>query len=145
LVQSTVDGLPVWASQLLQTERVGRLGLLDAAGHPRVLPVTFALHDGLVWTIVDNKRKRRGAELARLRWLRERPRAAVTIDHYDENWSELAWVQLLGDVAILQAGDHRAAVAALIRRYPQYEADPPPGPLLRLRPIRALWWRAMSS
>jgi hypothetical protein len=94
---------------------------------------------------VDNKPKRHGTELARLRWLRQRPRAALTIDRYDENWSALAWVQLLGDVAILEARDHDEPVAALTRRYRQYEADPPPGPLLRLTPVRALWWRARES
>jgi PPOX class probable F420-dependent enzyme len=145
LVLSTVDRLPIWASELLQTQRIGHLGLLDAASHPRVLPVTFALHDGAIWTIVDNKRKRQETEPARLRWLRARPRAALTIDRYDENWSALAWVQLLGHVAILEASGHDEAVAALTRRYPQYEADPPPGPLLRLTPGRALWWRETES
>jgi PPOX class probable F420-dependent enzyme len=144
-VHFTVDRLPVWASELLQAERIGHLGLLDAAARPRVLPVTYAQHDGAIWTIVDNKRKRQGTELARLRWLRERPRAALTVDRYDENWSALAWVQLLGDVAILEAADHGAAVVALARRYPQYEADPPPGPLLRLTPDRTLCWRAVES
>jgi hypothetical protein len=94
---------------------------------------------------VDNKPKRHQTELARLRWLRQRPRAALMIDRYDEDWSALAWVQLLGDVAILEARDHDEAVAALTRRYRQYEADPSPGPLLRLAPGRALWWRATGS
>lgn len=127
---------------MLEDERVGHLGLLDSRGRPRVLPVTYALCEGAAWTIVDNKPKRTGAEPARIRWLRERPPAALTVDHYDDDWSSLAWVQLIGDIAIIEPLAHQAALGALTRRYPQYEADPPPGPLLRLSVSRVVWWRA---
>jgi PPOX class probable F420-dependent enzyme len=127
---------------MLDRERVGHLGLLDSRGRPRVLPVTYALWEGAAWTIVDNKRKHPGTEPARLRWLRARPHAALTIDRYDDDWSSLAWVQLVGEVAILEARSHEGALAALVHRYPQYEDDPPPGPLLRLSVERAVWWRA---
>ncbi len=142
MVISTLDELPRWASELLERQRVGHLGLLDGAGRPRVLPVTYARYDGAIWTIVDNKPKRQTNELARLRWLRQRPHGALTVDRYEESWSELAWVQLIGQVAILDAAEHEDAVTVLRDRYPQYEDDPPPGPLLRLSPDRAIWWRA---
>jgi PPOX class probable F420-dependent enzyme len=127
---------------VLDEERVGHLGLLDSQRRPRVLPVTYAICEGAAWTIVDNKPKRAGTEPARIRWLREHPQAALTIDHYEDEWSALAWVQLIGDVAILEPSDHEAAVDSLSRRYPQYEADRPPGPLLRLTVGRAVCWRA---
>jgi PPOX class probable F420-dependent enzyme len=139
---ATLDQLPAWARELLAGERVGHLGLVDSAGGPRVLPVTYALWEGAAWTVVDNKPKRAGAELARIQWLRARPRAALTVDRYDDDWSALAWVQLLGEVAILEPSGHGPALAALTRRYPQYEADAPPGPLLRLSVTRAVCWRA---
>ncbi len=41
-----MDSLPDWARELLETERVGHLGLLDDDGRPRVLPVTFAVVGG---------------------------------------------------------------------------------------------------
>jgi PPOX class probable F420-dependent enzyme len=104
--------------------------------------VTYALCEGAAWTVVDNKPKRAGTEPARIRWLRERPRAALTVDRYDDDWSSLAWVQLIGQMAILEPTGHRAAMGALAHRYPQYEADPPPGPLLRLSVERAVSWRA---
>ena len=116
------------------------------AARPRVLPVTFAVLGGSVWSAVDAKPKRRpGAELARVRWLRERPSAALTVDRYDDDWSRLAWVQLLGTVEVVDAGGHDAALAALAERYPQYRAEPPPGPLLCLRVDRALWWSAAAG
>jgi PPOX class probable F420-dependent enzyme len=127
---------------VLDDQRVGHLGLLDSQGQPRVLPVTYAICEGAAWTIVDNKPKRPGTEPARIRWLRERPPAALTVDRYEDDWSGLAWVQLIGEVAILDPAGHDAATTALTRRYRQYETDPPPGPLLRLTVGRAVCWRA---
>jgi PPOX class probable F420-dependent enzyme len=144
--RQTPAGLPVWAEELLRTERVAHLGLLDDEGRPRVLPVTFALLEGEIWSAVDQKPKRRpGEQLARVRWLRARPRSALTVDRYDDDWSRLAWVQLLGETAVVDADSHQHAVAALAERYPMYGERPPAGPLLRLVPERALWWRAVEA
>ena len=122
---------------------MAHLGLLDDDDNPRVLPVTFALHGGAVWSAVDAKPKRRpGAELARVRFLRRRPRAALTVDRYDDDWSKLAWVQLLGSVSVLEASESQDALDALVQKYPSYADRRPDGPLLRLAPERALHWRA---
>ena len=126
---------------MLEESRVGRLGMTDDSGAPRVLPVTFAVHAGSLWTAVDNKPKRAG-EPARVRWLRTRPAAALTVDDYDDDWSRLAWVQVLGEVGVLDVASAHDAVAALAVKYPQYVDDPPPGPLLRLVPQRVLCWSA---
>jgi len=136
--------LPPWARELLEGERVARLGLLDSGGDPRVLPVTFALADAAVWSAIDRKPKR-SAEPARVRWLRARPRAALTVDHYEDDWERLAWVQLLGRVSVVARADGRVGMEALAARYEPYRADPPPGPLLRLEVERALAWRADES
>lgn len=139
----TLENLPGWAFEMLRDERVGRLGMTDDDGAPRVLPVTFALHEDSLWSAVDNKPKH-AAEPARVRWLRARPRAALTVDHYDDDWARLAWVQVLGAVAVLAASEGSGALAALTAKYPRYRDDPPPGPLLRLTPERALSWAAAS-
>lgn len=108
-----------------------------------MLPVTFALAGRTLASSVDEKPKRApGAELARVRWLRRRPAAAITVDHYDDDWSQLAWVQALGPIEIGDVADHPQALAALQAKYPPYLDSEPPGPLLLLRPQRVLWWRA---
>jgi PPOX class probable F420-dependent enzyme len=128
---------------MLREARVARLGLLDDEGAPRVLPVTFVLHERALWSAVDRKPKRDpAAEPARVRYLRGDPRAALTVDRYDDDWSTLAWVQVLGDVTIEDVRDAAGALAALTVKYPQYRLEPPPGPLLRLAPARALCWSA---
>ena len=137
----TIDELPGWARALLDAERVARLAFVDDHDHPRVLPVTFAVADGAVWSAIDDKPKRR-PEPARLRYLRRRPEAALCVDRYDDDWSRLAWVQLLGTITIVDIEAAPAALAALTARYAPYRERRPPGPLLRLEPLRALCWRA---
>ena len=133
--------LPDWASGLLEDARVGHLGLLDTSGQPRVLPVTYAICEGAAWTVIDNKPKRAQHPPARVGWLREHPRAAITVDRYTDDWSELQWVQLLGEMTVLDGRPSGPGMTRLETRYPQYIADPPPGPLLRLVITRAVWWR----
>lgn len=136
--------LPEWASELLIGGRVGRLAFADDDGRPRVLPVTYAVVDGAVWSAIDAKPKREG-EPARVRWLRSRPEAALVVDHYSDDWSSLAWVQVLGRVEVLGNEEGASALAGLTEKYPQYSAAPPPGPLLRLEVERALCWRAADG
>src|SRR5919199_3186818 len=125
--------VPRWGARLLAEAPVAHLGLLDDEDNPRVMPVTFALHAGAVWSAVDSKPKRRpGAELARVRWLRARPQATFAVDRYDDDWTRLAWVQLLADAEVLDVAGHDAALAALATRYAPYRERPPGGPLLRL-------------
>ena len=117
---------------------------MDEHDHPRALPVTFAVADGAAWSAIDDKPKRTGRP-ARLRHLRRRPQAALCVDRYDDDWSRLAWVQLLGAVEIIDTADAPAALAALAARYAPYRERRPPGPLLRLEPERALHWRAADG
>ena len=136
--------LPGWALELLRGERVGHLGLLDDQDRPRVLPVTFALTGNRLYSAVDEKPKRvPGQQLARIRYLRRRTYAALTVDHYDEDWSTLAWVQVLGTVEVLDDPSAQPnALAGLRAKYQPYHDLTPNGPLLQLTPTRALHWRA---
>lgn len=141
MAQNQPTELLAWANNLLETERVGRLGFLDDEGAPRVLPVTFAVAEGVIWSAIDQKPKRTG-EPARLRFLRRDPRAALTVDRYSDDWEQLAWVQVLGSVRILDVSEGAAGLAALSEKYEQYRKEAPPGPLLALTPERCLSWRA---
>ena len=103
--------------------------------------MTFAVYDGAVWSAVDDKPKR-ASEPARVRYLRRRPQAALCVDRYDDDWSHLAWVQLLGVVEVLDVHAAPHALSALAARYEPYRERRPPGPLLRLTPERVVCWRA---
>src|SRR3954452_13363437 len=108
--------LVAWANELLRTERIGRLGLVDEEGAPRVLPVTFAVAEGRIWSAIDQKPKRSG-EPARLRFLRRDSRVALTVDRYSDDWAELAWVQVLGTVRIVDVSEGAAGFEALTEKY----------------------------
>jgi PPOX class probable F420-dependent enzyme len=126
---------------MLISARVGHLAFLDDSDRPRVLPVTYALAGGAVWSAIDDKPKR-SAEPARVRYLRRRPEASLCVDLYDDDWSRLAWVQLGGRVEIVGLGEGGAGLAALTDKYGPYRERRPPGPLLRLAVERAVCWRA---
>ena len=123
---------------------MARLAFVDDRDQPRALPVTFAVAEGAAWTAIDEKPKL-DREPARVRYLRRSPRAALIVDRYDDDWSRLAWVQLLGTVEVLDPATAPAALAALAARYPPYRERRPPGPLLRLEPERSLCWRAAGG
>ena len=136
-----LEKLPGWAAALLAQARVARLGYLDGDDRARVLPVTFAVSGGAVWTAIDDKPKRR-PEPARVECLRRRPDASLLVDEYSDDWTRLAWVQLLGRVDVMTADSAPEAMDALAAKYEQYAARRPPGPLLQLTVERTLHWRA---
>ena len=136
------------ARALLERARVGRLATADAAGAPHVIPVCFALLDGRIYSIVDEKPKRT-TRLARLRHIEANPSVALVVDRYDEDWSMLAWVLVRGAASVLDAAtsknEHRVAVAALRAKYQQYQAMNLEGrPLIVLTPGRVNAWQASS-
>ena len=142
--------LPEWARSLLERSPLAHLSYLDDRDRPRVLPVTFALAGEELWTAIDQKPKRRPPEqIARVRHLRRRPEAALCVDHYEDDWSRLAWVQAIGSVEVLDLGSGGEAVddafASLRAKYRHYADDPPDGPFMRLRLDRVLCWRAAED
>ena len=95
-------------------------------------------YEEAIWTAIDEKPKR--STPARIARLQHDPRATVSVDRYDDDWSRLAWVQVLGTAEITDIRDD--VVEALSLRYPIYRTQPPRGPLIRVLPTRVLCWRA---
>ena len=104
----------------LAAHRVARLATAEAAGSPHVVPVCYALIGATVYFTIDEKPKKAPTRLKRLTNLRINPRAALVVDRYDEDWSQLGWVMVQGAAEILLEGtEHDQAQAALRARYPQ--------------------------
>lgn len=143
MTADALERLPAWAWELLEGGRVAHLSFVDDRERPRVLPVTYAVAADRVYSAIDEKPKRRGGEeVARVRYLRRRPAAAICVDRYADDWGELAWVQVLGRVVVVDPGADAAGLAALAAKYRQYRDSLPAGPLLRLEVDRTLCWRA---
>ena len=67
---------------------VGRLATVTADDRPHIVPCCFALSGDAVYSAVDHKPKST-TQLRRLRNLRAKSRAALLVDHYDDDWSSL--------------------------------------------------------
>jgi PPOX class probable F420-dependent enzyme len=125
------------------TARVARLATLRPDGTARLVPITFVLLDGLVCSAVDEVKPKRSTRLARLDDVRRDPRAAVLVDAYVEDWTQLWWVRIDGTAEIHESGElATSARAALAGKYPPYAAAPPQGAVLVLSPDRWAGWTA---
>lgn len=122
---------------------VARLATADCEAAPHVLPICFFICGDTLYFTADEKPKAVAARrLKRLRNIAENPQAAVIIDRYAEDWSQLGWVMLRGAAEIIDDGaEYDAAQAGLIARYPQYEAMQLSGlPVVALRIQRVSRW-----
>jgi PPOX class probable F420-dependent enzyme len=141
-----VAGLSDRARAMLGAARVGHLATAGADGEPHVVPVCFAVADEVVYSVIDEKPKRT-QRLRRVRNVEERGRAALVVDHYEEEWSRLGWVMLRGAATVLEPGEEHGRALELLRaRYPQYRAMAlEDAPVLRLAVERANeWWGGES-
>jgi len=128
--------------RFLSRRKVGHLATADRHGAPHVVPVCFALADDALYITIDEKPKRAGAPLKRLRNITENPAVAVVVDRYDDDWTRLGWVMLRGRAEILTGGDEHARAQALLRaRYPQLnDMDIASLPVITLRLERVTSW-----
>jgi PPOX class probable F420-dependent enzyme len=133
------------ARELLAAARVARLASVSAAGLPHLVPVTFAVADGIIYTAVDGKPKTtRG--LRRLDNIRRNPGVAVLADHYTEDWAALWWARADGTASVIDDPELMTASARLLaRRYPQYDAVPLPGPVIAIQVTAWSGWTATGA
>jgi PPOX class probable F420-dependent enzyme len=122
---------------------VARLATVGPDGQPHLVPVVFAVSGGTIWTAVDAKPKSKGP-LRRLTNIRANPRVSLLVDHYAEDWSALWWVRADGSARVVpvESADGAAGLAALRAKYPQYQAQPPPGPVIVISADRWSSWTA---
>ena len=130
------------AAQRFALARVARLGTASAAGLPTLVPCTFVVAGAMIYTAVDSKPKST-AELARLANIGANPGVSLVADYYDEDWSRLWWARADGQARVLR--DQAAMtepLALLARRYAQYAASPPAGPVIAVAVTRWSGWSA---
>jgi PPOX class probable F420-dependent enzyme len=105
----------------LAAARVAHLATVRADGRPHVVPIVFAVKDGVLYSIADPKPKD-GLDLLRHRNIRANPAVSVLADAYDEAWERLWWVRADGMATVVDDGPERETTIRLLRaKYPQYE------------------------
>ena len=107
-----------------------------------MVPVCFCLDGQSLYITLDEKPKRAGITLRRIRNIQENPKVAVTADRWDEDWTRLAWIMLRGSAELVATGpEHDHAQAQLRQRYIQYlTMDLAPLPVIAVRITRVLSW-----
>lgn len=119
---------------------MGRLATVRPDGSPHVVPVTFALIDAHIATMVDHKPKTT-ARLQRLTNIETNGSAALLVDHYVDEWSKLWWVRVDGPAEVHRDGrTWKKAGDALEAKYRQYCEKRPTGPAILISIGKITFW-----
>ncbi|MEV5576170.1 TIGR03668 family PPOX class F420-dependent oxidoreductase [Spirillospora sp. NPDC052269] len=114
----------------------------EAGGRPHLVPITFAVSAGSVFTAVDHKPKTT-RDLRRLENLRANPHASVLADHYEDDWDRLWWVRADGHAHVITDPDAMAVPLDLLAaRYPRYRERRPDGPVIEVVIDHVVGWTA---
>lgn len=124
----------------LETARVARLATVDESGRPHLVPVTFAVDGDVVYIAVDHKPKTT-RDLKRLRNIEANPHVSLLVDEYTEDWTRLWWIRADGVATILRdPATFAEPVRLLSAKYPQYQANPIEGPIIRIEITHRASW-----
>ncbi len=136
---------PPEAVSLLKTARVAHLATVAPDGRPHVVAICYAFDGENFYSVIDPKPKRVPPErLTRVRNIRANPYVCLLVDHYEENWEKLMYVQVHGRAEIIFAGEELGRAVRLLReKYPQYRTMAiDSGPVIKILPERFVVWRA---
>lgn len=131
--------------EFLVRARVARLATADSSGTPHVIPICFWFDDARFYFVIDEKPKRAsGMALRRMRNIAENSRVAVLIDHYEEQWAQLAYVLVHGQARVVDdQEEYILALRNLRDKYSQYRAMPlslEKNPMVRIEVERVHAW-----
>ncbi len=134
--------------QELNCYRVARLATADKNGKPLAVPVCFACGTDAIYSVLDEKPKRVAAgRLRRVRNILANPQVCLLVDHYEEDWSRLAYILVEGTAEIIPETtartEHAEALRLLRAKYPQYRAMRLEArPVIKIAPQRLIRWKA---
>jgi PPOX class probable F420-dependent enzyme len=134
----------------VQRQRVARLATADENGHPTLIPICYAFDGQVFYTPLDEKPKSvSGTQLKRVRNIEARHEAALLIDQYSDDWSQLGYILIHAHAELLfpPAEHHTQSLRLLRERYIQYRTmNLEQNALIVLTPERITsWGPAISS
>ncbi|MCX8072286.1 MAG: pyridoxamine 5'-phosphate oxidase family protein [Candidatus Binatia bacterium] len=103
----------------IRAQRVARVATVGEGGEPHNVPVCTAAIGGKLYFASE-------ASARKVRNIRRNPRVALVFDEYDEDWTKLRGLMLVGKATVIEKGAtfHRARLA-LYRKYRQYRKMEP--------------------
>lgn len=132
------DALPDHIRPLIDLVRRGVMSTIDPDGSAHSVPVVFAVAGDEIVSPIDHKPKT-GVVMRRVRNLERDDHVTLLLDHYDEDWTRLAWLMVRGR-ATVDPNPPDDLMRALNARYPQYAPEERHDALIRIRPKKLLWW-----
>ncbi|MGW3499012.1 TIGR03668 family PPOX class F420-dependent oxidoreductase [Streptomyces sp. NPDC001020] len=130
--------------------RVARLATVDFRGRPHLVPVVFAWRDEDTIVMAVDRKPKSSQRLKRLHNVAVNPAVCLLVDAYDEDWDRLWWVRADGGARTVPPGAptegdrqvYERAIGLLEQKYPQYQDNPPDGPVIEVTVHRWSGWRA---
>ena len=129
--------------RFLRSARTAHLATADAKGQPHVIPVCYAFDGESIYSVLDAKPKSTPLrQLRRVRNILANPQVSLVVDHYEEDWTQLRYVLVLGEAGLLQEGEEWARAIVMLReKYPQYQdMDLDDSPVIKITPVRFIPW-----
>ena len=108
--------------RFLSLSRVAHLATAGIDAAPHAVPLCFWFDGDNFYFVIDEKPKRQtGLKLKRMRNIAANSRVALVIDHYEEDWSQLAYVLVSGHASVVEdQEEYMLALRHLRDKYPQY-------------------------
>jgi PPOX class probable F420-dependent enzyme len=133
--------------EFVAAARLAHLATADAAGAPHNVPLCYWFDGEHIYFAIDEKPKRQtGLALKRMRNIAANPRVALVIDHYEEDWSQLAYVMIRGHARVVEdPEEYLVAMRHLRDKYLQYRGmsmTPEKNPIVKIEPESAHAWGA---
>jgi PPOX class probable F420-dependent enzyme len=116
----SLDDPPV--RRFLALSRVAHLATAGADAAPHAVPLCFWFDGSNFYFVIDQKPKRQtGLKLKRMRNIAANPQVALIIDHYEEDWNQLAYILVEGRARVVEdPEEYLLALRNLRDKYPQY-------------------------
>lgn len=136
-----------WVEDLLLNSRLGHLGTSTKIGIPHVVPICYVYDGKKIYSPIDEKPKKSASKLRRLLNITENPHVCITIDRYEEDWSELRYAIIHGKASIIRRGkEHQRAIVQLREKYSQYHLmNLEVHPIIKVSPSKLVTWRSSLS
>ena len=133
--------------EFVAAARLAHLATADASGAPHNVPLCYWFDGEHLYFAIDEKPKRQtGLALKRMRNIAENPRVAVVIDHYEEDWSQLAYVLIRGHAHVVEdPEEYLVALRHLRDKYLLYRGmsmTPEKNPIVKIEPESVHTWGA---
>ena len=128
----------------MQTAKVARLATSDR-DQPHLVPVVFVFDGRHIYIPIDEKKKKTylPEELKRIKNIRKNPNVAFLIDRYDDDWTKLYFMMIIGKASIILPIEscRKEFERLIVKKYPQYQTINYGTTCIKIKPEKITFWQ----